>query len=139
MSDLIITASRVALVTLVYLFLLFVALAVRRHVSAESTAKPSRPEVRPFTLSMQSEGGEPRIVEVVRAIVVGRSPEADVTLADGSASGRHARFEVAEGKLCVEDLGSTNGTFVNGRPATGRTTLAPGDTVDIGETVVKVQ
>src|SRR5439155_5020258 len=47
---------------------------------------------------------------------VGRSPEADVVVADASLSRRHARFRVVDGDVLLEDLASTNGTLVNGEP-----------------------
>jgi DNA-binding NtrC family response regulator len=49
-------------------------------------------------------------------VTVGRSPEADVVVPDGSLSRLHARFRFADGDLVLEDLGSTNGTLLNGKP-----------------------
>lgn len=139
MTDVIVNVAKVAFLAALYLFLFYVARAVRRHVSAEAPPRLSPPVVRPFTLAVGTGRSEPRVVEVRRAVVVGRSPEADVTLDDDAASGRHARFEAAEGGLFVEDLGSTNGTLVNGKPTIGRVPVAVGDTVQIGETIVEIR
>jgi pSer/pThr/pTyr-binding forkhead associated (FHA) protein len=70
-------------------------------------------------------------------IVVGRDlGAADVILdADPDVSRRHATFSPAGAGLTVEDLGSTNGTFVNDRPIVAPTPLTPGDVVRFGNTL----
>jgi len=71
---------------------------------------------------------------------VGRSAEAEGRLADDPALSReHARLERSPGgTLQIEDLRSTNGTFVNGDRLTGLATLTPGDTIKLGTTTIKV-
>jgi len=65
--------------------------------------------------------------------VIGRSRECDLTVADGNASRRHAEV-VREGDVfAIVDLGSTNGTEVNGRRVT-RAELADGDRITLGAT-----
>ncbi|MBM3695050.1 MAG: FHA domain-containing protein [Actinobacteria bacterium] len=61
----------------------------------------------------------------------GRHPEATVFLDDITVSRRHAAFHVEGGKLRVRDLGSTNGTYVNGE-VVDQSDLNPGDEVIIG-------
>ncbi|AHY45310.1 FHA domain [Rubrobacter radiotolerans] len=69
---------------------------------------------------------------------VGRSSEGEIVLkGDEYASGRHARFTRHGGLLYVEDLGSTNGTYVNGSKAVGATPLRDGDEIKIGSTVFR--
>jgi hypothetical protein len=63
-------------------------------------------------------------------LLVGRGPGADVGLADRHVSRRHAAPTVAGGQVVVEDLGSSGGTFVNGRPVHGWRELHPGDVVE---------
>jgi hypothetical protein len=73
-------------------------------------------------------------------VTFGRSPDADAPLVeDQFASGRHARVEVRDGQVQLLDLGSTNGTFVNGEPVHGDRQLAPGDLVAIGSTVLRLE
>ncbi len=71
-------------------------------------------------------------------IVVGRANAADLILVEGMVSRRHARFAMQSGQLCVNDLGSTNGTFVNGEKVRGEHALGEGDRVLIGTSILKV-
>ena len=64
---------------------------------------------------------------------------ADITLDDDQVSRSHARVSVAGATITIEDLGSTNGTFVNGEKIDGATTLVPGDTVRIGATTFALE
>jgi hypothetical protein len=74
------------------------------------------------------------------ATSLGRSSASDIVLKnDGYASGRHAQLTRHGGLLYVEDMGSTNGTFVNGRKAVGATPLRHGDTVRIGSTTFRYE
>ena len=71
---------------------------------------------------------------------IGRSAASDIVLkSDDYASGRHARLTHHGGLLYVEDAGSTNGTFVNGRKTVGATALRHGDTVRIGSTIFRYE
>ena len=72
---------------------------------------------------------------------VGRTRSADIHLTDGLLSRFHCRFDVVDGVASVQDLGSSNGTAVNGRSLDGAETraLQMGDTIVIGETVLRVE
>ena len=63
---------------------------------------------------------------------LGRSPENDIALNSGQVSRRHARIDCGEGVCTVEDLQSSNGTFVNGKRVT-RSILTPGDRLRLGD------
>jgi pSer/pThr/pTyr-binding forkhead associated (FHA) protein len=71
-------------------------------------------------------------------LVIGRGVSAEGRLTDDpDVSRRHARIaRDARGRVTIEDLGSANGTFVNGRRVRGRQTLNPGDSVQIGSTTL---
>jgi hypothetical protein len=74
------------------------------------------------------------------AITLGRGRTNDIPLADDEyASTRHARIEPRRDGIWVEDIGSTNGTFVNGIRLTRERRLAPGDVVRIGETDLRFE
>lgn len=64
--------------------------------------------------------------------LIGRSEECDVVLASGRCSRKHARLLVSDEGATLEDLGSANGTFVNGQRITGPHSLADGDFVVVG-------
>jgi len=68
-----------------------------------------------------------RRVAVVSPLTVGRAADADLVLADELVSRRHARVSHSGADAVVEDLGSRNGTFVNGNQIHGPTRLVPGD------------
>jgi hypothetical protein len=73
-------------------------------------------------------------------LLVGREGENDVPLVrDEFSSGRHARFEPRRDGVYIEDVGSTNGTFVNGVRLTSPKKLSPGDVIRIGETDLRFE
>jgi len=75
---------------------------------------------------------------VAGQVVVGRAPDSGLSLLDGEVSRQHARFQVDEGRVLVEDLDSTNGTRVNGNLVRGLAELRPGDRIAIGGHVLKL-
>ena len=79
-------------------------------------------------------------LDVEGAAVIGRDPaSAALVIEDPEASRRHASL-IPEGQsLNVEDLGSTNGTFVNGARVTAKRLLQPGDVVRIGQTELRLE
>ena len=73
-------------------------------------------------------------------LTIGRGTNNDLAIgADEYASGRHARFEPRRDGVYVEDIGSTNGTYVNGIRLTRERKLAPGDVVRVGETDLRFE
>ncbi len=77
-------------------------------------------------------------VEVDPAVTVGRSAECDLQLVDTYLSSRHARVANDDGELSIEDLGSTNGTYVNQELVQGRLALERGDIVQVGGILFEV-
>jgi pSer/pThr/pTyr-binding forkhead associated (FHA) protein len=71
-------------------------------------------------------------------LTVGRAPGCGVALNDTTVSQLHARLFRQEGRLWVEDLGSTNGTFVNRRKVSSPVALRKGDRLQVGATVLEV-
>ena len=79
-----------------------------------------------------------RRIEVDAELVVGRE-DAGLTIEDDELSRRHAVVRPGDGAIEIEDLGSTNGTYVNGARIDGPTRLAGGDTVKLGTSVLQIE
>jgi hypothetical protein len=71
-------------------------------------------------------------------ISIGRAPECGLVLKDSRASRRHARLTTRDGVLILTDLGSTNGTRVNGHRVS-EVVLGAGDRITIGETILTIE
>ncbi|MEX1038563.1 MAG: FHA domain-containing protein [Acidimicrobiia bacterium] len=136
MPDVILTLLRIIFLGLVYLFVWQVARAIGSHLGI--SLKRERREGRRL-LMVRSDTQQGLEVEVTDATVLGRSEEADVLLDDPYASEFHMRLIAQENGLVLHDLGSTNGTYVNGRRVTAPTTLRRGDSVQVGKTVMEVK
>lgn len=74
---------------------------------------------------------------VVDEMTIGRAPACAVPIKDDFASQLHARVFRRDGDVFCEDLGSTNGTFLNKKPVHGPNKLAKGDRIQIGNTVLE--
>ena len=73
-------------------------------------------------------------------VTVGRGPQNDLALdGDDYASAKHARIESRGDGVWVEDIGSTNGTYLNGIKLTRARKLTPGDVVRVGETELRFE
>jgi pSer/pThr/pTyr-binding forkhead associated (FHA) protein len=77
-------------------------------------------------------------IDVTGELVIGRA-DADITINDADLSRRHAIIRHASGALEVEDLGSTNGTFVDGDRIDGPTRVGGGTEIRLGATVFEVE
>jgi hypothetical protein len=88
------------------------------------------------SLVIVSDGTERSVALSSDVITIGRMAECDVTLADKGASRRHAQIRVKDGRYTLTDLGSTNGTRVNGQTIQLRD-LADGDRITIGTTTLE--
>ena len=78
--------------------------------------------------------------EIQEEAIIGRSPSCEIPLTDDDQmSRRHARFTVVDGQVRLADLGSRNGTLVNGDRISTEVVLQPGDRVLVGKTTVLVE
>jgi hypothetical protein len=94
------------------------------------------PEV---VLAVQEPGRSTRRVPITGApIRIGRAPECELVLRDSRVSRRHARLHARDGVLLLTDLGSTNGTRVNGHRVT-EVVHGAGDRISVGDTSVVVE
>jgi hypothetical protein len=77
--------------------------------------------------------------DLIGGLSIGRSKDADVQIDDRYASSIHARVFERGGRTFVEDMNSTNGTLLNGATLKGEAELIDGDTVQIGDTVFRLE
>lgn len=68
-------------------------------------------------------------------VTVGRDPSNDIVINDAEVSRKHARLLFQEGSYVLEDLGSTNGTYINGQRLMGPYQLRHGDLILLGENI----
>jgi len=133
--DVVLLIGRLLFVALLYLFLF----AIMR--TGIGLVRGQRKKERTWNLSIEKGPTELRGVSIaVRGpVIVGRSPGADIVIAAGYVSARHARFSLMGQTLFVEDLGSTNGTTVNGQPISNPVALADNDVVTVGDVSIRVR
>lgn len=92
-----------------------------------------------YQLTMRS-GPNPGTVYALDSdlINIGRDSSNNITVNDAEVSRRHSQLSFQGGKYVLEDMGSTNGTFVNGQRLTGPRVLKSGEVVSLGEQIVFV-
>ncbi|MGN6378120.1 MAG: FHA domain-containing protein [Gaiellales bacterium] len=153
MVEQLLLALKVGFVVLLYLFIWRVIRVASRDMAAgqESmilaplkTPKPApqAPRRAPGRLivTRSPELREGSVITLSHELFAGREAGLDIPLpADGYASHRHARFVRANDTDAVEDLQSTNGTYVNGERLDGLRPLSPGDLITIGQTQLTYQ
>jgi hypothetical protein len=89
-----------------------------------------------FRLIVRTGPNPGTITELTKEVsLIGRDVTNDVVIGDAEVSRQHARITRTPGGYVLEDLGSTNGTFVNGERLTTPRVLNPGDLIALGETV----
>jgi len=102
------------------------------HSSAERVQEPLAQEARARRGRAVVHAEGKRMPVPAAGAVLGRSRECDIVLGDSNVSRRHAEIRPAGTGWTVADLGSTNGVRVNGRPAAGAVSIAPGDRLELG-------
>ncbi|WP_322814977.1 FHA domain-containing protein [Chloroflexus sp.] len=132
---------RVAVVFLLYFFLWQVVQVIRRDL-AQTSAAPTL--ASPYgqlvvTSSGQSGVAVGKVFPLNPVTVIGRSPHCDIVLNDSFLSSEHARLEKRGGVWLLEDLNSTNGTFLNGFEVAGLTEVHPGDAIRVGRVELRLE
>lgn len=138
MVDMVLLVGRLVLLALIYLFLLA---AVRAGIgivrgSGPGGASRNTPSLRVVQGPRELKGMR---VPLAGPVVIGRSPGADIVIADNFISSQHARVVPSGDDIVLEDLGSTNGTIVNGQKISSAVALRPGDEIDLGTVRIKVE
>lgn len=154
MSVQVLSVLRIVLLILLYLFLARVVRVVitdmygprRRRNSPPprpqvATSQPPRnPRRRPREVVVHPPSGAPVVVALQEEpVVVGRASSADVTVDDAYVSDEHAEIARAHEDWVLRDLGSTNGTYLNGAKVIQPAALSAGDQVRVGKTRIEVR
>jgi hypothetical protein len=137
---------RLLLLAIVFVFVVVVAFTLRaglgsRGGSPVRAREPARTAAK-LTVRRPAESGLPAGAAFVLGgtMTIGRDADNGIVLADASVSSHHASLERTASGWRVVDLGSTNGTFVNGRPIDGRGVfLRGGEDVALGAVVLRFQ
>ena len=145
MPESVLTVLKFCFLALLYLFLFRVVQVVVRELRAPEADEPAdgrrdrktRKGVRLRILEPQEHEGE--LYQLGEEITVGRGGGCSIVLPDDHyVSTLHARVFRRGDEVLVEDLGSRNGTYLNGSPVTSATRLRRGDRVQFGQTVAEV-
>lgn len=131
MIDLLLLAGRIALIVLLYFFLLLVVKAGVGLVKGSRTSKKSSAMTITIVEGPQTLQGTTFTLNTT--MLIGRTPGNDIQINEDAISGTHARITPGMDGAILEDLGSTNGTFLNGMPIRTPQTLRPGDRIEIGK------
>ncbi|MDI6711601.1 MAG: FHA domain-containing protein [Anaerosomatales bacterium] len=136
MADVVLLFGRLLFLALLYLFLFA---AVRTGIGLVTTG---RARTTPGGLALAVVQG-PREIRGVRVpldgpVLIGRSPDADLVIADEFVSAIHARVTPDSDGVVVEDLGSTNGTLLDGQPVTRPLRGSVGSRIVLGRNEIEV-
>ncbi len=134
MIDLTLFLGRVLLVVVLYVFLF----AVMR--TGVGLVRGQRRDTAIWSVDVEKGTRSLRglHVDILGPVVVGRSSSSDIVVDEPYVSASHARFTLQGPALVLEDLGSTNGTLVNGHPIEQAVTLRETDEVQVGDTIMRV-
>ncbi|MFT3873590.1 MAG: FHA domain-containing protein [Nocardioides sp.] len=155
MSELTLFLIRLAYLAILWIFVLSAISVIRSDMfgarvpeSARAAAAPGRRGVaKPsrrrkaathvLVVEGANQGARAELADA--PLLIGRGPDAAIRLDDDYASTRHARIAATDDQWFVEDLGSTNGTYVGSTRITQPTTLTLGTQVRIGKTILELR
>jgi pSer/pThr/pTyr-binding forkhead associated (FHA) protein len=143
------SAIKYGLLILVYLFIWRSLRRVTRDVRTQSRGDgrrgktsgkdPGTPQTASIVVVHEPDGAKPRTFKLAASMLVGRAPECEIRLGDTYASQQHARLFGRAGGWYVEDLGSTNGTYVNDQRLGLPVQVRPGDRIRVGTTQMELK
>ena len=158
MSELGLTLARLAFLAMLWAFVIATVLILRRDLRQPADARPvGQPSRRQPRQPKPSKAGKKTKVAGSKLVVIegpltgtviplstaqvtiGRAPDSTLVIEDDYASSRHARIYSSEGSWLVEDLGSTNGTWIDRTRITSPTLLTLGAPLRVGRTTIQMQ
>lgn len=158
MSEIALTIIKVVYLALLWLFILSAVSVIRSDLFGKTVRASDQPQPQeletppPPSRKGKRQRGEPRVFMISQGnqaglsadlaggvIMIGRGADCQLILDDDYVSTRHARVVGTPNGIYVEDLGSTNGTYVNGQRITAPTAITLSDTVRIGKTMLRLE
>ncbi|MBO3746011.1 FHA domain-containing protein [Streptosporangiaceae bacterium NEAU-GS5] len=153
MSELTLLLIKLAFLAVLWFFVIAAVGVIRTDLFGPRTAPaPARKPAKPAKPVSKPKRGEPRqmvvtggplqgtVINLTEApITIGRANDATLVLSDDYASSRHARLFAQDGQWIVEDLGSTNGTYLDRSKVTRPTPVPLGVPIRIGKTVIELR
>ncbi|GAB1819686.1 MULTISPECIES: FHA domain-containing protein FhaB/FipA [Herbidospora] len=156
MSELALLLIRLAFLAVLWFFVIAAVGVIRTDLFGPRTAPSANPRKLPTkpakNIPAKPKRGEPRQMVVTggplqgtiinlteQPITIGRATDSTLVLSDDYASSRHAQLFPQDGQWIVEDLGSTNGTYLDRSKVTRPTPVPLGTPVRIGKTVIELR
>jgi hypothetical protein len=153
MSELTLLLIKLAFLAVLWFFVIAAVGVIRTDLFGPRTATaPARKPAKPAKPVSKPKRGEPRqmvvtggplqgtVINLTEApITIGRANDATLVLSDDYASSKHARLFAQDGQWIVEDLGSTNGTYLDRSKVTRPTPVPLGVPIRIGKTVIELR
>lgn len=158
MSELGLTLARLAFLAMLWGFVIATVLILRRDLRQPADARPvgQAPRRQPRQPKPVKPGRKSKVVGSKLVVIegpltgtviplstaqvtIGRAPDSTLVIEDDYASSRHARIYASEGSWLVEDLGSTNGTWIDRTRITSPTLLVVGAPLRVGRTTIQMQ
>lgn len=148
MPPFVLTVLKIALLLLLYFFVWRAVRAVvldlygpreRRPRAAERARRPKGKRLPSKVVLLDERGKRVSSHRLSGTVQIGRATQCDIRPDDTYVSQLHAKISNRNNSWVVEDLGSTNGTYLNQRKVTAPTAISAGDRIRVGKTVLEVQ
>ena len=158
MSEIALTVIKVLFLALLWVFIASAVSVIRTDLFGRTVPMPDQPvgqeleQPAPPPKRTKRTRGAPRVLMITQGsqagqsaeladgvILIGRGADAQLSLDDDYVSTRHARVVSGENGIYLEDLGSTNGSYVNNQRITAPTTVTLSDTIRIGRTTMRLE
>jgi hypothetical protein len=131
--------GRVVFIVALYLFLILLAVLLWRELRARGAKATDRAPADLLVMDPSATGLDPgERIPLLAQSSIGRARENDVRLDDAVISSQHARLTWNGRGWVIEDLNSTNGTFVNGKPVERPIAVKQGDVIELGRVKLKL-
>jgi pSer/pThr/pTyr-binding forkhead associated (FHA) protein len=137
MSAILLLILRAALAVSLYAFLGWVLITIWRDLKKQA-GQMAVSQVMPVHLSFETDEGQRELQLSTPEITLGRDPGSDCLLNDKTVSNRHARLSFHHQQWWLEDLGSTNGTFLNQEAISSPMIVTSGDQITCGKINVTI-